>query len=173
MRFVLQSLRMCRRRGWRVVVMALGFYILLHPLYRSLDAAITHGIHSHGGRYSVDLRAMSDFEMNQVDGKTLDIPRPFRELDGKPVVLVGQMWAPRGAGGEVRNFELVYSINNCCFSGPPKVQHFVHATVPAGRTVEFSTAPVAVWGTLHVGVEMVGGAVDSVYRIDVDSVRPN
>jgi hypothetical protein len=162
-----------RQSGWRVIVMAMGFYILLYPIYRSLDAAISHGIHRRGGTYTVDLRAMSDFELNQIDGKTQDIPKPFRDLDGKPVMLVGQMWSPNGAGGKVRNFDLVYSIGNCCFIGPPKVQHFVHASVPPGRNVEFSAAPVIVSGTLHVGVQKAGGAVQSIYRIDVDNVQPN
>jgi hypothetical protein len=153
--------------------MAVGFYILLYPLYRTIDAAVNHGIHRHGDTYTVDLRAMSDFELNQIDGTTQDVPKHFRDLDGKPVMLVGQMWSPTGAGGKLRNFDLVYSIANCCFAGPPKVQHFVHATVPSGRNVDFSSTPVAVSGTLHVGVERAGGAVQSVYRIDVDNVQPN
>ena len=151
----------------------MAFYILLYPLYRGVDAALSHGIHRHGNTYSVDLRAMSDFELNQIDGKTQDIPKPFRDLDGKPVMLVGQMWSPTGAGGKVRNFDLVYSITNCCFNGPPKVQHFVHATVPPESSVQFTPAPVVVTGTLHVGAQTAGGALQSVYRIDVDRVQPD
>ena len=133
-----------RRIGVKFVLFSIGIYLIgmsIYPIYRSLDAAISHGIHRRGGTYTVDLRAMSDFELNQIDGKTQDIPKPFRDLDGKPVMLVGQMWSPNGAGGKVRNFDLVYSIGNCCFIGPPKVQHFVHASVPPGRNIELKPRP--------------------------------
>ncbi len=81
------------------------------------------------------------------------------------------MWAPHSAAGEVAGFELCYSITKCCFNGPPKVQHFVKATVRSSR-VGYHSGSVNVVGTLHVGVEQGDGRVQSVYRIDVEKVDP-
>jgi hypothetical protein len=67
---------------------------------------------------------------------------------------------------------LCYSISSCCFNGPPKVQHFVKATVLPGHDVEYSQGIVNVVGTLHVGVERGDGLVKSVYRLDVENVQP-
>ena len=74
-------------------------------------------------------------------------------LDGQRVMLAGEMWSPQTADGRVDRFQLVYSNSRCCFSGPPKVQHFVKATVPPGKDVDVSNGIVNVIGTLHVGVE--------------------
>ena len=70
----------------------------------------------------------------------------------------------------IRAFTLVYSISNCCFNGPPKVQHFVAASVLPGGEAEYSSDLVDVVGTLHVGVQTAEGHVQSVYRIDVEKV---
>jgi hypothetical protein len=103
-------------------------------------------------------------------GTNDDIPKRYRQLDGKRVLLTGQMYEPYTAEGKIRAFTLVYSISNCCFNGPPKVQHFIQAIVPVGKSVEYSPDFVDVVGTLHVGVESGEGHVQSVYRIDVEKV---
>jgi hypothetical protein len=108
--------------------------------------------------------------MDQDTGTTDDIPVRYRQLDGKRVLMTGQMWDPYAADGRIRAFTLVYSISNCCFNGPPKVQHFIQATVPSGQAVEYSSDFVDVVGTLHVGVQAAEGHVQSVYRIDVEKV---
>jgi hypothetical protein len=116
---------------------------------------------------------MSLFEMDQVNARDEDIPTKWRDMDGKKVILIGETWAPDGANG-ARSFELCYSIANCCFGGPPKVQHFVFAKV----VPEKPDAPVgvgdtiAIHGILHVGVQRDSdtGKVLSIYRIDVTDV---
>jgi hypothetical protein len=161
------------RSFWRLVLIVVGFFMVSFPIDYTLDAELTHGIHRRGDFYVADLRAMSDFDLDQVNGRTSDIPQAFRDLDGKRVMLSGQMWSPLGAAGKLHGFDLVYSISNCCFMGPPKVQHFVHASLPPGRTVDFSGGQVIVTGKLNVGVESSGGVVQSVYRINVEDVQPN
>lgn len=142
------------------------------PLFSAIDGATPHRIRQRGNVWVCDLRALSDFEIDQVHGRTEDIPKRFRDLDGQRVELVGQMWAPYRADGRVRDFDLVYSIANCCFSGAPKVQHLVKAKVRDGRSVPYSPGRVDVTGTLHVGVQPDADGIESIYRVDVDSVTP-
>ncbi|HUB27641.1 MAG TPA: hypothetical protein VL992_19610 [Tepidisphaeraceae bacterium] len=158
---------------WRVVppVLAASF-VLVYPIYHVLDAAITHGIHQDGNLLRVDMKAMSNFDLDQVSGVDADIPLPYRQLDGKRVELAGQMWVPGSAAGPLDKFDLCYSIANCCFNGPPRIQHFVKATVLQGAKVEYYPGVVNVIGTLHVGIEHGAQAIASVYRLDVEKVEP-
>jgi hypothetical protein len=158
-------------RSWRTyALIATALFLFGYPMYLYTDALITGGITRRGDLLVVDLKALSSFEMDQDNGTTQDIPLRYRQLDGKRVLLVGQMWDPYVADGKIRIFTLVYSISNCCFNGPPKIQHFIQATVRPGQAVEYSPDFVDVVGTLHVGVQAAEGHVQSVYRIDVEKV---
>lgn len=159
-------------RNWRTyALIATVLFLFGYPIFVYTDALVTGGITQRGDLLVVDLKALSNFEMDQDNGTTQDIPLRYRNLDGKRVLLVGQMWDPYAAGGKIRAFTLVYSISNCCFNGPPKVQHFIQAIVPAGKAVDYYSSDfVDVVGTLHVGVESGEGHVQSVYRIDVEKV---
>jgi hypothetical protein len=162
-----------RRATQKLVLVVIGLYLIGMTLYQSIGEAVTHGVHHRGNLYVVDLRSMSDFSMDQINGTNDDIPRPFRDLDGKRVMMAGQMWSPFGAAGRLGGFDLLYSINNCCFLGPPLVQHFVHAKVKPESNVLFVGGPVTVTGTLHVGVQKEAGSIQSIYRLDVETVQPN
>jgi hypothetical protein len=93
-------------------------------------------------------------------------------LDGKKVILHGEMWDAKGAGPTVDNFELVYSIAKCCFSGPPQIQHFVHAKALPNTSVGYYDGTVEVKGTLHVNVTKDAGRVTGVYHVDVEKLEP-
>src|SRR5690606_20800474 len=95
------------------------------PVYWLVDAMVTGGIKDRGDYKEVDLKAMSDWDFDQVRGSLEDVPPQWRALDGERVLLTGEMWAPNSFGGALDRFELVYSISKCCFSGPPQIQHFV------------------------------------------------
>jgi hypothetical protein len=158
-------------RSWRAIALiATVIFLFGYPIYVYTDSLITGGITQRGDLLVVDLKALSSFEMDQDTGTTQDIPLRYRQLDGKRVLLIGQMWDPYTADGKIRAFTLVYSISNCCFNGPPKVQHFIQAVVPEGHAVDYSSDFVDVVGKLHVGVESAEGHVQSVYRIDVEKV---
>jgi hypothetical protein len=157
----------------KIVLTLVSMYLLMVLIFQGMTGSFSHGIRRQGDLYSVDLRAMSDFSLDQLNGRDEDIPKPFRELDGKRVTLVGQMWSPTTSVGKVSRFDLVYSINSCCFSGPPLVQHFVHATLPDASPAAMSRGYVNVTGRLHVGVERDSGGLTSVYRIDVEQVQPS
>jgi hypothetical protein len=159
--------------SWRTLALiATAVFLFGYPIFEYADIWLTGGITHQGNLLVVDLKALSSFEMDQDNGTDNDIPQRYRQLDGKKVLLIGQMYDPYAADdGQVRVFTLVYSISNCCFNGPPKVQHFIQAVVPSSlQSVDYSPDFVDVVGTLHVGVESAEGHVQSVYRIDVEKV---
>ncbi len=145
-----------------IAAMAGGFlYLFLQPEVRD-----------RGDYKEVDLKAMSDFPFDQQRGTIEDIPAQWRALDGQRILVTGEIWAPNSRGPELKQFELVYSITQCCFSGPPQIQHFVEAIVPEG-TVPHYRGLVKVLGTLHVNVERgEDGRVARVYRMEVERVEP-
>lgn len=167
-----------RRAGWltpRVILFALVFgSIVGFPVYYVFDYALNHGMRLRAdGVMEVDLKAMSVFPMDQQAGRTEDVPERFRALDGKKVALIGEMYAPNASGQYVGEFDLVYSIAKCCFSGPPQVQHFVKSTpVKANEGLPFYSGMVRVTGTLSVGVQRDADKVSSVYRLKVEAVEP-
>jgi hypothetical protein len=155
--------------GFVTVMMLLVGY----PLYQFADEAISGGIKNHGDYAEVNLKAMSNFSFDQINGRLEDIPPQWRQLDGKRVQLIGEMWQPNVAAGKIQNFELVYSIAKCCFSGPPQIQHFVQANVEGDRKVGYYDGLVKVTGTLHVNVTKgPDGKVASVYQLSVENVQP-
>jgi hypothetical protein len=132
---------------------------------------VEHETQRADGYTEVDLKTVSTFAFDQQMGKQEDVPARFRELNGKKVVLVGEMYTTNTAAPVLEKFDLVYSIAKCCFSGPPQVQHFVKATSTAGPLPYFS-GPVKVKGTFKVDVQREGGAVTAVYHIAIDHLEP-
>lgn len=162
------------RINLRLLTFIVAFGLLLGvPIYWYVDEAISGGIRQRADGYlEVNLQAMSSFPFDQVNGTINDVPERWRQLDGKKVILEGEMWAPMSAGGRLSNFELVFSIAKCCFSGPPQIQHFVQATVPEGRQVGYYPNKVRVRGTLRVDVTREQGRITGVYHLEVESVEP-
>ena len=169
-----EKLPLRERFNFRMIFF-IAFVLLLvgYPIYWMVKMQVTGGIEQVAGGYTyVDLKAMSTFTFDQTNGTINDVPAKWRELDGKKVVLHGEMWEPSGAGPTVDNFELVYSIAKCCFSGPPQIQHFVHSKAQPGAKLNYYQGTVEVKGILHVNVKKDAGAVTSVYQLDVESVDP-
>jgi hypothetical protein len=163
------------RVNWRIVIFVIAIGIVVgYPLYIYLDAALSGGIKDAGGGYKeVDLKAMSTFHFPQQDGTINDIPTKWRELDGKKVVLYGEI-APTmtSAGPFIETFQLCYSVAKCCYSGPPQVQHFVDSRPIPGAQLSYASGLVKVKGILHVKVKKGEEKVDSVYQMDVESLEP-
>ena len=116
---------------------------------RSLMKFCHDGIHSHGDYSYVDLKSMGNFPFDARNGLLTDVPKDFRNLDGKGVELKGMMFS-RSASYEVQSFEFVYNIAKCCFGGPPKVQERVFVRVPNNGKVQLSSDQVDIIGKLHV-----------------------
>lgn len=153
-----------------VMMLPIGYIV-----YDFLDSVITGGIKDLGNGYKlVDLKAMSNFPLDQVAGKQEDIPKQWRDLNGLHVVLYGEMWQPLSADNEnVTGFDLCYSITKCCFNGPPQVQHFVRSKVVPGKSLGYYSNLVKVTGTLHVHLQHDAFKVSSVYQLDVDDIQPS
>src|SRR5256885_7327181 len=67
-----------------------GVLLLLigYPIYVYVDSVVSGGIHDVGNGYKeVDLKAMSVFPFDQINGTIDDIPQKWRALDGKKVVV--------------------------------------------------------------------------------------
>jgi hypothetical protein len=88
-----------------------------------------------GDFYVVDLKGMGNFPLDPVRDTEAMIPKDVRELNGKKVKFDGEMFAPNAARNRVEEFQLVYSIVECCMGGPPKVQERVFAYVPPTKQV--------------------------------------
>lgn len=176
-RFSAPKPSLIRRINYRVLVLA-GVMLLFigGPFFVWARQALSGGIVNHGNYLEVNLKAMSSFDLDQVNGRVTDVPMKFRNLEGKRVALVGEMWAPRDAGdGSLSYFQLVYSKTKCCFNGPPLAQHFVDGNVVPGTTVYYnSNGMVRVWGTLHIRFrrdEGPGSVIKAIYAVDVDKVE--
>jgi hypothetical protein len=164
------------RINMRVIIFAAVIAMMVgYPAYIYFASMVTGGVYNHGTYKEVDLKAMSNFDFNQTQGRMIDIPVKFRELDGQKVLLKGEMVASATAeDASLGYFQLCYSIAQCCFSGPRLVQHFVDCTVPAGKTAYFYGGQVQVTGTLHVKIvkDPDVGTIKSVYQLDISRVAP-
>src|SRR5687768_7565017 len=100
--------------------------------YVIVDQVRTGGIKDYGSYFQVDLKSLGSFTFDEMRGTLDDVPPQYRALDGKRVLLEGEMYNPYG-GAKVSEFQLVYSIQKCCFGGPPKVQERVFSRTPNHR----------------------------------------
>jgi hypothetical protein len=156
-------------RLWTFLVVVLA--LLGMPMYWYISEAVSGGIHQRGDVTEVNLMAMVTWPFDQVNGTINDVPKKWRELDGKKVVLVGEMKVTDSAGDEVKAFDLVYSIAKCCYSGPPQIQHFVHSAGRNGKMLPYYPGLVTVTGTLHVDVIKGPDRVEQVFKLEVDSIE--
>lgn len=140
--------------------------------YVIVEQAVTGGVRDRGDYLEVDLKSLGQFPFDPVQDDINGVPQRWRKLDGKRVMLVGEMYAGGSAAPKVPAFELVYSIQKCCFGGPPRVQERVFVRAPPGKTVPFYWQPVRVVGTLNVDAKKVEGQVVSVFDMEVESIEP-
>jgi hypothetical protein len=156
-----------------VVVLALLAAPFLYFGYVILDQSLHGGVTNRGSYYEVDLKSLGYFPFDANKDGIDNVPAQWRQLDGKRVALQGEMYAATGAGDHVDAFELVYSIQKCCFNGPPRVQERVYATAGKNATVNYYPQIVRVVGTLHVTARRNEvGAIEKLYELDVESVDP-
>ena len=163
------------RVNLRMIVFFLAMTALpLALAYSAFDYWINKGVSRDGEYAVVDLKAIGNFPFDQQDGTLENVPKAYRDLDGKKVKLRGYMWSPKSAGERGTEFQFVYDVNECCFKGPPQVQERVYCYAPKGRTFRiFSYQFAEITGTLHVRiVRDKEGAIYSVYDLDVENTEP-
>lgn len=161
-------------QNWRLVAF-IGFFFLLFGCfgYTILSEVLTHGIHQHGNYTTVELKPLGQFPFNEQSGLLTDIPKEYRALDGKRVELKGMMFQLQSAGPQVAQFQLVYNIQKCCFSGPPQVQERVFVHMKLDKSVRVYDQLVSCVGKLHVRLKRDDqGTVRSVYDLDLESLEP-
>jgi hypothetical protein len=160
--------------NFRILIFSTVFLILIGtPVYVFVKASVTGGIETVGDLKEVDLKAMGNFPFDDVNGTVNDIPQRYRELDGKTVLLKGQVFADAEAGDRMTRFQLVYSIMECCFQGPPKVQERVFVEVPRGMTVpNLNGRYASVRGSLRIDLNRQEGRATQLYVLEAEELRP-
>ena len=157
------------------IVATLVLGLVGYAMKVTYESVIKGGVVNRGDFYDVELQAMGNFSMDEKLGTVDDVPRQFRELDGKKVQLNGEV-APVGTdgGSQVSRFTICYSVAKCCVGGSPKPQHFVYCSTAGGKLVPnyLYSSRVRVFGTLHVKVTKEAGIVSSVYHLDLERVEP-
>ena len=151
-------------------------FLLGWPAYTFVSTMVHHGVFDRGDYLEVDLKAIGFFEMNPRTATIDVVPPDYRPLDGKRVLLQGEIYQPQAAFGVMKDFTLVYSVTKCCWGGPPKVQESVLATVSKKAKVDYEGTGVYynVMGTLHITMKRdpVTNDIVEVYHLDVEKVWP-
>jgi hypothetical protein len=156
-----------------VVLLAVVAAPFVYFGYVILDQTLNGGVTNRGSYFDVDLKSLGYFPFDAAKDDIGNVPERWRQLDGKRVALNGEMYAPESAGDDINSFQLVYSIQKCCFNGPPRVQERVFATVPDKAKVRYYGQVVRVVGTLHVKAQRNEvGEIEKLYTLDVESVDP-
>lgn len=151
-----------------LVFASVVLFLIGVPIYYFTDTTVRQ--HFPENKYKkIDLKWLGSFEMDQISATNADIPEEYRNLDGHPVMLEGEIWVGRGATAS--KFDLLYSISTIG-RVVPKVQHFVKASMVGGKKATYFPGLVDAKGTLHVGIVKDKDAVASVYRLDVESIDP-
>jgi hypothetical protein len=161
------------RINFRLLTIVAIFSLLVGiPVYNFVKIQVTHGIERDGDLFRVDLKKMGYFPFDEKAGTINDVPPDYRKLDGKQVALEGFMWDPTGANDKAREFQLVYNIQKCCFSGPPLVQERVFAFSREG--VDYSPEEIRAIGILHLAMakDKDTGKIVAVYTMEVKRVEP-
>src|SRR3954451_19426510 len=88
------------RVNWAMVarvglVVALVLALVGYALKVTYESVIQGGVVASGDHFNVELKQMSNFEMDQLNGTVADVPQRYRELDGKKIMLEGEV-APGG-----------------------------------------------------------------------------
>jgi len=124
--------------------------------------------------YKVNLKSMSLFPFDSQNGTLNDIPKQFRDLDGQRVRFIGEMWRPTlRDDGSVASFQAIYSATKWSFREAPHVQDFWRCTPVEGVMVRPMNSMIEVTGILHVRILKQDESIQSVYDVDVESVKPS
>lgn len=122
--------------------------------------------------YVTDVRQLGAFEFDARRDGDDAVPADRRVLDGRRVVVIGEMYAPGEASTAVRAFQIV---NEGAYErrGPPRVQNRVFATVPTSMQVANMTGrAVEAHGTLRVRIRRdENGEAISMFTLEVDRVN--
>src|SRR5437588_6630809 len=92
-----------------IVFIAIIALLVGYPVYILISEQLSGGIHTSGGYVETNLKAMGNFEFSETNGTITDVPQKWRELDGKKLILVGEINPANEATNEIHRFQLVYN----------------------------------------------------------------
>ena len=129
-----------------------------------------------GGILDADFETLASYNFNVPDNPTTNatvlakvasqIPDGIKKLDGKLVRIRGFMMPVKELAGKTTEFMIMRGQPSCCFSGATGVTEFVTVKMSGKGVDEDMDDPVAIEGTLHVGVMTDSGYVTGLYRMD-------
>lgn len=136
---------------------------------------------SQDGRYTkLFFGALSSFPYDQPAPEVLAntdpksrIPEFLHKYDRAPVMMVGYMVPlEMDSKGRATTFALTQNQQFCCYGEQPKINEFAVVNVPEGVTPpKYTDQPVTVAGSFGVGENVVGGYVDSLFRLVASEVK--
>ena len=117
----------------------------------------------------VELKAIGNFDFDQVNGTINDVPPQWRALDGNRVRITGDLMPWSGNGPS----QVLLGRWQYGYRGPPRVQQFVLARAKPGNTLVLPDGDsVVVAGALHVKIEHErDGHLGFIYVMDVDEIE--
>ena len=123
--------------------------------------------------------ALSSFNYEQPPADILSstdpksrIPDFLHKYDHSKVMLVGYMVPlEMDEKGRATTFALTQNQQFCCYGEQPKINEFAVVEVPEGVTPpKYTDQPITVGGTFGVGENVVGGYVDSLFRLKASAI---
>ena len=100
------------------------------------------------------------------------IPAAVRALEGRTVEIYGNAMALDYSSGQMSEFILHSSADNCGFGAMPRINEWIHVVLAGGRTTRVSTAlDVRVTGKFHIREVVEQGRVVGLYHIVADAVQ--
>jgi hypothetical protein len=130
---------------------------------------VVHALRGHRvptGPPSITTTALGDFTFDPRNGTIADVPPPLRDLDGRRVAVIGEMWMPTGEDGQW----MLTKVSGRDSHRPPRVQEFVFCRAPT--TVPYRGGVVRATGVMHVNAVHRDGEVQELFSLDVDDFQP-
>ena len=169
-----QTMPMGSKINFRMLFFAgIIFFLLGWPAYTFINDMLHHGIVDRGSYLEVDLKSLGFFDLDPYHATIASVPEHYRKLDGKRVLLKGEIYRADASYGKLTDFTFVYSIAKCCFGGPPKVQERVFATVNKDAKVDYDGGVLyEVVGRLSITMKRdpTTNQITEVYHLDVEQV---
>lgn len=111
------------------------------------------------------LEEMEGFQSELPSIPRENIPDTILVHDGKKVALSGFMVPTIVTDEGINGFLLVKNQALCCFGLTPRLNDFVHVSLPPERSIDYvSDVPITVYGTLEIGMKQADD-LHSLYRL--------
>lgn len=149
------------------IVLILGLGINYRPI-KYIDYSTVQALQIKDGVTMVDFEFLGGFDYE--NGGV--VPEKVKELDGKRIEIQGFMLPIDFEDSVVTSFMLLNNQMGCCFGVLPRVNDFVYAELPEGKTTKFMIdTPLTVTGTLEITDRNLVGGIYSLTTEKVEKVK--